>query len=125
MVIGTSGWGFPIVNWIGGVLWVIRAGGWVPIMPWVVGCSYSGVSRKALRLRFRLTSVPRHGFKVLWGCGSPLPSSGSVLPGWWCAWSRGWVSSDSYYLPLSDGFTYYGRGAGVMPQLVLGLWVTG
>ena len=35
MVIGTSGLViYLIVNWIGGVLWVIRAGGWVPIMPW-------------------------------------------------------------------------------------------
>ena len=34
MVIGTSGLViYLIVNWIGGVLWVIRAGGWVPIMP--------------------------------------------------------------------------------------------
>ena len=45
------------------------------------------MSRKALRLRFRLTSVPRHGFKwtvthaLCGGFGSPLPSSGSVLPG--------------------------------------------
>ena len=91
-------------------------------MPWVVGCSYSGVSRKALRLRFRLTSVPRHGFKV----------SGSML------YVGMWFLSSFFRFGSAGGVRGVGVGCRVtliifprrvnlitgvglvMPQLVLG-----
>ena len=73
------------------------------------GCSYSGVDTEGVEVKIPFDKRPKTRVQgvvdlcFMWGCGSPLPSSGSVLPGWWCAWSWGWVSSDSYCLPLSDG----------------------
>ena len=103
-------------------------------MPWVVGCSYSGVSRKALRLRFRLTSVPRHGFK--W--------TGSMLyVGMWFPSSFFRFGSAGVVVCVGVGVgclvtliifprrgllitgVITGVGLGSCPSWFLGLWVTG
>ena len=114
----------------------VQVGGF-PSYPWVVGCSYSEVDTEGVEVKIPFDKRPKTRVQgvvdlcFMWGCGSPLPSSGSVLPGWWCAWSWGWVSSDSCVFPSQTGFTYYGRGAGHAPAgswgcgLLVDDWVSG
>lgn len=126
MVIGTSGLVSLLWVWIGGVLWVVvQVVGSHHAMGF--GCSYSGVDTEGVEVKIPFDKRPKTrvqgvGFYALCGDVVPLPSSGSVLPGWWCAWSWGWVSS-VLCLPLRR--VYLLRAWGWMAQLVLGLWVTG
>ena len=59
MVIGVLGFGeFPIVNWIGGVLWVIRAGG-CSHHAMGFGCSYSGVDTEGVEVKIPFDKRPK------------------------------------------------------------------
>lgn len=87
------------------------------------GCSYSGVDTEGVEVKIPFDKRPKtrvqvDGFYALCGDVVPLPSSGSVLPGWWCAWSkRMWCRVSCVF--LSDG-VYLLRAWGWMAQLVLG-----
>ena len=60
MVIVTSGLViYLIVNWIGGVLWVIRAGGWVPIMPWDLDALIVGVYTEGVEVKIPFDKRPK------------------------------------------------------------------
>lgn len=133
IVIGTSGLGLPIVNWLG--VWVL---GGLPV-EWGEFPSCHGIwmllwwalaRTEALRSRLRSsgakTRVQVDGFYAL--CGDVVPLF--LLQVRFCRGGgvRGVGVGCRVTLiifPSQTGFTYYGRGAGVMPQLVLGLWVTG
>ena len=103
----------------------VQVGGF-PSYPWVVGCSYSGVDTEGVEVKIPFDKRPKTrvqgvGFYALCGDVVPLPSSGSVLPGWWCAWSWGWVSS-VLCLPLRRVYLLRAWGWGLVPA---GAWGCG
>ena len=89
MVIGVLGFGeLPHceIEWWCFMGYPVQVGGF-PSYPWVVGCSYSGVYTEGVEVKIPFDKRPKTrvqgvGYSCfMWGCGSPLPSSGSFLAG--------------------------------------------
>ena len=62
-------------------------------MPWdldalMVGVDAHGFVKVKTPFKRPKTRVQVDGFYALCGDVVPLPSSGSVLPGWWCVWGK-------------------------------------
>ena len=127
MVIGVLGFGeLPHceLDWWCFMGYPVQVGGF-PSYPWVVGCSYSGVYTEGVEVKIPFDKRPKTrvqgvGFYAL--CGDVVPlfllqvrfCRGGGVRGVGVGCLVTLVSSSQ------TGFTYYGRGAGVMPQLVLG-----